>query len=444
MRMAALWRRWSPAVRALALFAAVNVLVLNLALPLALGTPAGLTGLSETYRLFRLQNVKDADSWRPMIEAVRCLRDRPDQLLYTTLFFGRKTKFQYPPTSLLAVYPAMLARAGLDGQFVLDAISWALVLATAGFAAAILVRGLPASAAPTGRDRALFAAVGVGLGLTYYPVVRAYCLGQVQVWVNALFAALVWAWMGQQKKTCGVLAGVMCLIKPQYAVLLLWGALRRQWSFVLAAIAVGGVGLAFSVWRFGLANHWDYLPVLSFIARYGESFYPNQSINGFLHRLLGNGDSLSWDPHAFAPFHRGVCAGTTLASLVLLGLALFGPMRRRAPGSLLDLGAAALAGTLASPVAWEHHYGVLLPVYAVLFADLYGTGRRVGLLALAGSYALTSNFFVVLNTFAATPFNFLQSYVLFGGLLALGLLLRGGSAKRLPQTPCRFRGLLQG
>jgi alpha-1,2-mannosyltransferase len=419
MRIAALWRHWSPAARALALFAAANVLVLNLALPLALGTPAGLTGLSETYRLFRLQKVKDADSWRPMIEAVRCLRDRPDQLLYTTLFFGRKTKFQYPPTSLLAVYPAVLARAGFDGQFILNAVSWALVLATAAFAAAVLVSGLPAGAAPTRRDRALFAAVGLGLGLTYYPVVRAYCLGQIQVWVNALFAALVWAWMGQKKKTCGVLAGVMCLIKPQYGVLLLWGTLRRQWSFVLAAVTAGGVGLAFSVWRFGLANHWDYLPVLSFIARHGESFYPNQSINGLLHHLMGNGDSLDWNPHGFAPFHPVVYGGTTLASLVLL-----------------DLGAAAVAGTLASPVAWEHHYGVLLPVYAVLFAGLYGKGRRVGLLALAGSYALTSNFFVVLNTFAATPFNFLQSYVLFGGLLALGLLLREGAAKRLPATDC--------
>jgi hypothetical protein len=204
----------------------------------------------------------------------------------------------------------------------------------------------------------------------------------------------------------------------------LWGALRRQWAFVLAAAATCGAGLAISVWRFGLANHWDYLPVLSYIARHGEIFYPNQSINGLLHRLVGDGDSLGWDPHGFAPFHPVVYACTTAASLALLGLGLFGPMRRRAPGSVLDLGVAVLTCTLASPVAWEHHYGVLLPVYAVLLADLCRTGRPAGLLALALSYALTSNFFLVLNRFAGTPFNFLQSYVLFGGLIALGLLLR--------------------
>jgi alpha-1,2-mannosyltransferase len=435
MRIVALWRRCSPAARGLALFAAANVLVLGLALPLALGTSRAETGLAETYWFFHLEPLEPSDSWWPMFAAVHCLREKPDQLLYTTLFFGWKTKFQYPPTSLLIVYHALAVCSGIGLMHALTVLSWLLVFATAGFAAAVLVRSLPERATPTGRDRALFAAVGVGLALTYYPVVRAFWLGQIQVWINAFFAALVWAWMGQRKKTCGVLAGLMCLIKPQYGVLLLWGALRRQWSFVLAAAAAGGVGLAFSVWQFGLANHVDYLPVLSFIARHGESFYANQSVNGLLHHLLGNGDSLGWDPHGFAPFHPLVYAGTTAASLALLGIALFGPLRRRAPGSVLDLGAAALACTLASPVAWEHHYGILLPVYAVLFADLYRTGRRMGLVALAVSYALTSNFFAGLNRFAATPYNFLQSYVLFGGLIALGLLLlRQGVREEVPQA----------
>jgi hypothetical protein len=113
------------------------------------------------------------------------------------------------------------------------------------------------------------------------------------------------------------------------------------------------------------------------------------------------------------------------SSLVLIALGLLAPVPRGARGSALDLGVAALTCTLASPVAWEHHYGVLLPVYAVLFGALCRTpGSGSGLAVLGVSYALTSNYFPALNRFAGTPFNFLQSYTLAGGLLALGLLYR--------------------
>jgi hypothetical protein len=231
----------------------------------------------------------------------------------------------------------------------------------------------------------------------------------------------------------------MCLVKPQYGVLVVWGAMRRQWRFVWAAAVTGGAGLAASVWLFGFANHLDYLRVLSFISRHGESFYANQSVNGLLNRLLGNGNSLSFEPNAFAPYHPVVYAVTTAGSLAFLGLGLFGPRRPEGRGSALDFGTAALAATLASPVAWEHHYGILIPLYAVLFGDLCRAPRRRWGLALLGiSYALTGNFFAVLNRTADTPFNFLQSYVLAGALLTLALLVgrraRASVAGTVPQA----------
>src|SRR5262249_47287315 len=150
------------------------------------------------------------------------------------------------------------------------------------------------------------------------------------------------------------------------------------------------------------------------IARRGESHYANQSVNGLLNRLLGNGNSLDWDGHAFAPYHPAVWAGTTAGSLVLIALGLFAPVPRGARGSTLDMGVAVLTCTLASPVAWEHHYGVLLPVYAAHPGALSrGPGGR-GLAVLAVSYVLTSSSFLALNGLAATPLNFLQSYTLAG------------------------------
>jgi hypothetical protein len=268
-------------------------------------------------------------------------------------------------------------------------------------------------------------AAGAALSLTYYPVVHAYTLGQIQVWVNALFAVATWCWVTRRQAGAGVAVALMCLLKPQYAVVVLWGLLRRQWSFVAAAAATAALGLATSVALFGLANHVDYLRVLSYIARHGEGYFANQSVNGLLHRLLHNGNNLDWDGNAFAPFHPLVYGCTLVSSLALLAVALLRPRRRQGRGTVLDLGTAAAAATLASPVAWDHHYGVLLPVYAALVGTLWQTGAGRGTwLAVGTSFVLTANLFLFANRAAATPLNVVQSYMLLGGLLAVRLLLR--------------------
>jgi alpha-1,2-mannosyltransferase len=244
---------------------------------------------------------------------------------------------------------------------------------------------------------------------------------------------VLWCWVRGRRTAAGALAGLLCLVKPQFAVLLLWGLLRRQGRFVLAGTAAAAAGLVLSLALFGLPNHLNCLRVLSFLSHHGESFYPNQSINGLLHRLLGNGNNLEWNGTAFPPYHPVVHAGTAAGSAVLLALGLLGPLRRQGRGSALDLGVAALCCTLASPVAWEHHYGVFLPVYAVLYAALRRQGAGpVSWLALGTSFALTGNLFLFLNRWTAAPFNLLQSYAFFGGLLALGLVYRFRGAVLAP------------
>jgi hypothetical protein len=370
------------ATRNLVLCTLANVLLLNMGLPRLLGLTPWDTGWADTRRVLSAPRLYRQDSWIPMTAAVWCLRLFPDRPLYDTLFFTLKMKFQYPPTSLLVMYPHFLHHRsnpleppGLGWVEILNKISWVLVFATAACVADVL-RRLTAGApgAPEGRaGRVVLAAAGVFLSLTYFPVVHGFELGQIQVWLNAGFAATVWCWVVGWRTAAGVLAGMLCLIKPQYGVLLLWGLLRRQGRFVLAGALTGAAGLAVSVALFGLANHLNYFRVLSFIARHGESFYPNQSVNGLLHRLLGNGNNLEWEKAAFAPYHPFVYYGTTISSLALLALGLFG-LRRQGRGSALDLGMAALCCTLASPVAWEHHYGVFLPVYAVLYTALLRQG----------------------------------------------------------------------
>jgi len=162
--------------------------------------------------------------------------------------------------------------------------------------------------------------------------------------------------------------------------------------------------------------------VLQFLSQHGEAYYPNQSVNGLLNRLMG-----IWDPRfinldipagKFPPF-TPLVYGLTLASSI--ALILYGLLRRAVPEERpRDFARAALCLTMASPIAWEHHYGILLPIFALLAVEYAHSRTATVLLAIA--YALVANFFAVTQLLAPTLFNPLQSYVFAGALILLALL----------------------
>ncbi len=361
-------------------------------------------------------------------ERLHDLRERGAGRLYPRVFFDEGLKFQYPPTTLLAVDLARALLPRYHPKHVLNAISLAAVLLTAVVVALILRDGMAAGRPPGGGTALLLGGAALLAALTFYPVIRAAAMGQIQAWLNALAAVLLWLVARDRPGPAGVAAGLLAVVKPHYAVLLLWGLLRRQWRFALAGLAAVAAVLAVSIPRYGLANHLDYLAVLAHVGRHGEGYFLNQSVNGLLHRALDTGDALAWDYRALAPFHPAVFAGTTAASVLLLACALWPP---RAPlgraARPIDLAIALLATTMASPVAWEHHYGVLLPVLALAWPVLArwpvaGWPTRV---LLAASYVLASNrFYDVAAVAAGTPFEVVQSYLLLAALTVLVILCR--------------------
>jgi hypothetical protein len=167
----------------------------------------------------------------------------------------------------------------------------------------------------------------------------------------------------------------------------------------------------------------DYLKALSHMAKHGESYYTNQSVNGLLNRMFFNGTNLHGNPHAFAPFNRWIYLATMATSIALIAAALFrkrGASRRTGDADFLM---AALTFTIASPIAWEHHYSILLPIFAVALPVVLARGRGGwGLWALAAAFALTSNIYVAVNVLANTRLNFLQSHLFFGSLALLVIL----------------------
>lgn len=368
-----------------------------------------------------------ADSWGPMQAAMDFARSSPAGGLYEDVFFRRHIKFQYPPASLLLVWD--LTRVQLK------AISLALLAVNVAAVWAIVETGLrahghPAASAGTA-DRVLRGGAVAGLLLMCHPLTVAFALGQIQTWVNAGFALVVLAWVRGRTAAAGGTLGLLTWIKPQYALLALWAARARAVPFIAGTLVVAALGLVAAVWRFGAGEHLAYRRVLHHLARHGEAFYANQSINGFLQRAAGN-PSVDFDAAGFPPFDPIVYALTVAAFVALAVLALAAPVWLRQSGTAADLAFFTIVMTVSSPIAWEHHYGVIPPVLAAAVVPLVQRSRRWEKALLVVSWVLLAALMPPLTNVAGHPWNVLQSYRLFGALLLAALLF--GHMRRVNQV----------
>lgn len=433
--MTALRARWSGlgiVTRRLVLFALVNGAVINLAVPLL---TADATGWQYTVAL--IGRVAFNDSWALMNHALQYLHvpqlremfsDKP---LYAVIFFDQHVKFLYPPTSLLLLEPLrMLYRGAFIPDGTLNFISWIGVLVGILAVVRILFLGmrryglaLPTTAAA---EKSILFLLAAWFTITFFPLTKAFVVGQIQVWIDLAFLGLVLAWMEDEKSVAGICGGFICIIKPQLALLLLWGVLRKQWRFAATFAVTVAVLLLLSIAAYGWANNADYLRVLSAISRYGESCYANQCVNGLLNRLLFNGYNLVWDEHHYPPYNPIVFYGTAVTSALLVLSALLYRRREHEHAPLIDLFVAVLSFTMASPIAWEHHYGVTLPMFAVLLPATLAAPklRRSGGTLLAVSFVLIANYFAILNRTSETYFNIVQSSLFLGAALLLFHLYR--------------------
>lgn len=393
-----------------------------LAIPLALhvlsGTPRHLTIAGQAEQ-FSVRSQTD-DSWRPMQAAKAYAVHAPGGDIYEEVFFHRHLKFQYPPSALLFIGDMSHGR--------LNTISWLAVWMTTGIAGALLLASATNQklVSHDPRERILTVVASLGLGLTFYPLLKGYTLGQIQVWVNAVFALAAWAWFAGRRLTAGLSIGIACLIKPTLAPFALWAVFRREWRFAAGFALVTGIGLAVSIANFGLASHLSYLRVLSFIAQRGETYYPNQSVNGLLNRWFQNGSILEFDDFAFSPYHPWVAWGTALTSAALFIAAFSLPLVRGTLDRRLEFSVIAVTATIASPIVWEHHYGILLPIFAMsmpIVVRASPAGRATPFF-LALSFELIAQYFHDTDRLAHSSWNLLQSYTFFGALLLLFLLYR--------------------
>ena len=364
-----------------------------------------------------------SDSWDPMLDAVKQLGSGSKDTVYEELFFRRKVKFQYPLTSLLPVWAALhVLNSTVWVLRILKLLSWLAVLVYVACVTALPIIQWPPTKG-SGPSRFLICAL-IGLaGLLFYPMMRAFGLGQLQTIINAVFAVAFLCYMKGREKVAGLLIGCLVLLKPQYFLVILWGILRKRYTFAGTAFICVTAGFVVAVALFGASNCLDYLRVLSFISKHGESYYANQSVNGLLNRMLMNGDNVAWISNSFPAYNPIVYAGSLIAAVLLILLSVVLGHYAPGKGSVADFALVTIACTVASPEAWEHHYGVMLPIFVWIFTSNFKIEARSWFLLFV-SYVLIANDWSITNLTAAhPPFNILQSYVLVGALL-LALVLQ--------------------
>jgi hypothetical protein len=363
----------------------------------------------------------------PMRQALDAWRAGGAGSLYQEVFFIKHIKFQYPPTSLLPLLGLQALGINTTDIFLNDVNRVLVVVNALGVGWLfwlVLVRTQDnrAAASPTGIAGAVLVSAAA---LVFYPVIMGFWLGQIQIWIDTGFTFACIALLYNRDVEAGVAIGLICLLKPQFAVFAVWAVLRRRWHFLLggtfALVPCGLLSLAL----FGLQTHLDYLRELSFISRHGEALIVNNSANGILNDVLGTANRLVWDGMGFPPYNPVVHLGTVAATIILILGALW-PWRKATLNGVMDFQFAALAFTMASPIAWEHHYGVVAPILATIFCLVAATSdssqRKWQLIALAGLYVLsatcvTSNLYKI-----PTTLNWALGYLFFAGIGVLAML----------------------
>ncbi len=410
-----------------------------------------LGGLVALWRLF---GAVYSDSWAPMMAALEFLGGPAPDALYETVFFERGIKFQYPPSSLL--YVDLLRAVGIYSVAAFNLLNWFLFVINALLCSALAAKLF---SAPHWRPyRPLICATAFVCALAFFPSFISYRAGQIQVLINLLFTGACVALAHGVGFVAGALTGVATAIKPQLAPYVVLGLLRRQGKFAGAMVLSVGASVLASVALYGLPNHLSYLQVLQFLTQRGESYYWNNSVNGIAHRFLGNGSSTEvimtsgiWHSQ-FPPFNHDVYLATLAAGALFTSLpfvmALVLPRKPDDPvGNLLLFAVAGLSFVLASPIAWVHHYGVLLPVYLVLLRCILDrsapAASRWPLRLFGVSFALTA--FEFPRPYAIGGWEtLLYAPTFFGACIALALLVgellawRGGPPAEVARAPASF------
>jgi alpha-1,2-mannosyltransferase len=358
------------------------------------------------------------DSWEPMLKSLDYFHAHPESPIYEAKLYDTLI---YSLVSLLPL--AALEKLGITGDRMLRLLAWSSWLAVwfvGGISALLASRLLSRKGAKLSVASIISIFVAC---IFFYPLLKGYTLGNAQTFLTLGFTLLIYLWSTGREKSSGVVVAALAMVKPQYVLILLWMAVRRRWGAFWSGTIFAAVMFSISIMVFGWRNNLGYLPVLAGLSHKAQSHYANQSMFGTLNRMVFNGENLDYHPYVYTSYVPWIYYATVASSLLLAGLALFYPWGKFR-GTTADIANMGIVSVAASPMAWEHHYGIVFPIFVWLWFS-YGCWeqRRTWLLGI--SFFLCSSWLSVTTFLASKPgLNLLQSYIYFGALLLMFLLYR--------------------
>lgn len=383
-------------------------------------------GLCSFGAYIRLPDTFNVDIAPILKAAVRMLKRNPDQ--YGDFQIAGSNNF-YPPSAALLFAPFGLIVNFHSGDLsvatqIIDVL-WRMCALVTLIVAVWQMREIASSWKQ---------AVAAFLILAcFYPLRLMLLCVQAQSLVTLLLVFAIVAFARSHSLVAGILIGVAGCIKPQFGLIAFFAVFRREWLFLSgmiissACLLLGTLILAgFFPWQTYLT---EVIPTMS----RGYAYYPNQSINGIVHRWLGHNPS-----YAFSELTPAISIAN-LSSLIVFNLLavcprLIGATRKTVPAQkncasnlpgqseivlrTLDLGIAMLSVLLASPITWEHHFSWTVILFAICLerTRFMKDARRV-IAGLALSYFFLGTYFMPVQTASSGLVSLINSPMFFGALM---------------------------
>ncbi len=268
--------------------------------------------------------------------------------------------FTYPPFAALLFSPLTLLPAAL--LRVLFVLSSTAALGRILWLSVVALEREVRPSAWTRRSPVTTSVILLLALVVVEPILVNQRLGQINLFLGWLVVEDL-VGVGARSRWRGALTGLAAAIKLTPAVFGLYLLLRRDWAGVARATATGLAATGFGAVALPHST-WDFITraVLDPSRVGGVAYSSNQSLNGAIWRLLGEGGSR-------ALWLALVVAVVAAATWVMLRL-----LRLDMPMSALLVNA--LVGLLVSPVSWSHHWYWLLPAAFMVLVCTEALPRR--------------------------------------------------------------------
>jgi alpha-1,2-mannosyltransferase len=329
----------------------------------------------------------------------------------------RQHYYIYPPFFALLAAPLSLLPFGA-ARWLWLAVDMALLALFVGLYLAWRRRD------GTDPDLAERALIAVTLGLEFLPLIWSLAIGQTTLLILALMAGSILLAKKGKEAGSGLLLGVATAIKLTPGLLILyfaWRGWRRAASWGAATFAACCLAAAVALGPATSVRFFtDVVPRMS----EGTPYFLNQSLSGFLNRLLGDGDVRQVALQA-----PGMVRWIAVPVSILL-VAMTAMWFRRRPGRPeglrldLELSAVILLTLILSPISWTHHYMLaVIPLYTVVAA-----ASRSGIRSLTLAAAVGIAFLLIARKphwelFADGPARLALSAAMYGALILWGACL---------------------